>query len=326
MSIQDRTKEFHACVLTLKKPESRKFYPQYKENIPNIDKSKKHIKNDFGNIASKIAKDINKTGEKLQRLTQLAKRKTLFDDKPTEISELIYTIKQDIDCLNSDISKLQDYLHKQKQKNNEKNKGEREHSENVIALLQSKLANTSMKFKNVLEIRKKNIKANKKRNEQFMATTTHVETPGKEFQSPLCIEYDHDNNNPEFMKSKSDCLVLNMDNDNFTTKILPHDSLQQMQLLEEQNSYIDFRSSAIQSIESTIHELGSIFSQLAQIVAEQRETVQRISTNSDDITVNLSSAQQELLKYYQRISNNRWLMLKIFGILISFFLLFVIIS
>jgi syntaxin 5 len=50
---------------------------------------------------------------------------------------------------------------------------------------------------------------------------------------------------------------------------------QQEMLVMEQDRYIDHRSSAIESIESTIAELGSIFQQLATMVAEQRETVQR---------------------------------------------------
>jgi syntaxin 5 len=49
---------------------------------------------------------------------------------------------------------------------------------------------------------------------------------------------------------------------------------EQLRVLE-QDRYIDHRSSAIESIESTIAELGSIFQQLATMVAEQRETVQR---------------------------------------------------
>ncbi|KAG4304410.1 hypothetical protein PORY_002120 [Pneumocystis oryctolagi] len=311
MSIQDRTKEFHACVLTLKRKlkETKKFHSQYKENISNIDESRKQIKNNFGNIANKIAKDINKTGNKLQRLAQLAKRKTLFDDKPNEISELIYIIKQDIENLNSDISNLREYLYKQKSKN-DKNK-ELEHSENVVTLLQNKLANVSIAFKDILEIRTKNMKANKKRSEQFMATTTHSDSPEKEYQSPLYMTYNYKDKGAHLIKSNPECLVLNMNDDNFDTKISPHDSFQQMQLLEEQKSYINSRSSAIQNIESTIHELGSVFSQLAQMVAEQRETVQRISVNTDDVVNNVSSSQQELLKYYQRISNNRWLMLKV---------------
>lgn len=52
------------------------------------------------------------------------------------------------------------------------------------------------------------------------------------------------------------------------------------------------------------------------MVAEQRETVQRIDADTTDIADNISGAQRELLKYYASISSNRWLMIKIFGALI----------
>lgn len=54
------------------------------------------------------------------------------------------------------------------------------------------------------------------------------------------------------------------------------------------------------------------------MVAEQRETVQRIDADVVDIASNVSGAQRELLKYFASISSNRWLMLKIFGVLIVF--------
>ena len=88
--------------------------------------------------------------------------------------------------------------------------------------------------------------------------------------------------------------------------------------LRLQDSYIQSRSTAIEQIESTIAELGQIFTQLAQMVAEQRETVQRIDADTVDIASNVSGAQRELLKYYASISSNRWLMLKVFGVLIVF--------
>lgn len=54
------------------------------------------------------------------------------------------------------------------------------------------------------------------------------------------------------------------------------------------------------------------------MVAEQRETVQRIDADTIDIANNVSGAQRELLKYYASITSNRWLMLKVFGVLIVF--------
>ena len=54
------------------------------------------------------------------------------------------------------------------------------------------------------------------------------------------------------------------------------------------------------------------------MVAEQRETVQRIDADTQDIASNVDSGHRELLKYYASISSNRWLMLKVFGVLIVF--------
>ena len=123
----------------------------------------------------------------------MAKRKTLFDDKSTEIVELIYVIKHDISELNSDIGALQAFV-KQKRGNARVAKGNRgselsEHSNNVVVLLQSKLADTSMGFKEVLEIRTQvgtpcffgaeaqNMKASKDRSEQFVSVLTSQTPP-----------------------------------------------------------------------------------------------------------------------------------------------------
>jgi hypothetical protein len=58
------------------------------------------------------------------------------------------------------------------------------------------------------------------------------------------------------------------------------------------------------------------------MVAEQRETVQRIDADTLDIASNVSGAQRELLKYWGSVSSNRWLMVKLFGVLIVFVSLF----
>lgn len=50
---------------------------------------------------------------------------------------------------------------------------------------------------------------------------------------------------------------------------------QQLQLIDEQDSYIQSRTDTMQNIEATIVELGSIFQQLAHMVKEQEEMVQR---------------------------------------------------
>jgi len=66
--------------------------------------------------------------------------------------ELTYVIKQDIANLNKQIAALQAYTKSKKSSGGSITQVE-EHNNNVVMLLQSKLANTSMSFKDVLEIR-----------------------------------------------------------------------------------------------------------------------------------------------------------------------------
>lgn len=50
---------------------------------------------------------------------------------------------------------------------------------------------------------------------------------------------------------------------------------QQQQIVPLQDSYMQSRAEALQNVESTIHELGSIFNQLATLVSQQGEVAIR---------------------------------------------------
>lgn len=104
-------------------------------------------------------------------MSPVAKRKTLFDDRPVEISELTYIIKRDIASLNGQIAKLQPLASASGSGSSAstamRGKQAEEHCQNVLVMLQGKLATTSMQFKDILEIRTQNMKATKSRTEQF---------------------------------------------------------------------------------------------------------------------------------------------------------------
>ena len=63
------------------------------------DGGAKPRRSEFAKKAAEIGRGISATMGKLQRLAQLAKRKTLFDDRPTEVNELTFVIKQDLSSL-----------------------------------------------------------------------------------------------------------------------------------------------------------------------------------------------------------------------------------
>ena len=70
--------------------------------------------------------------------------------------------------------------------------------------------------------------------------------------------------------------------------------------------------------------MGGIYKRLATIVASQEEVAIRIDENMDATLDNVDGAHKELLKYFENISGNRWLIIKIFLFLIIFSIFFAV--
>lgn len=161
-SIQDRTPEFRS-ILTQAQRRLQTSKQQKHDARPPTRKERSA----FAHQAASIGRGISTTMSKLERLAQLAKRKTLFDDRPVEIAELTYVIKQDLSALNAQIGQLQQLSRTNMGKGPRQ---ESEHNANVVVLLQGKLADVGANFKEVLEVRTKNIQASRSRTENFVSS------------------------------------------------------------------------------------------------------------------------------------------------------------
>ncbi|XP_038849508.1 syntaxin-5a [Salvelinus namaycush] len=297
MTCRDRTNEFQSACKSL---QSRQNGVQHTK--PALSALKQ--RSDFTLMAKRIGKDLSNTFAKLEKLTILAKRRSLFDDKAVEIEELTYIIKQDINSLNKQIAQLQDLI---RSRGAPSGRHIQTHSNTIVVSLQSKLASMSNDFKSVLEVRTENLKQQKNRREQFSQRPVSSPLHANNFKSSVLMQ--------DESRSMAAEVAINMDNQSNPL---------QLQLIDEQDSYIQSRADTMQNIESTIVELGSIFQQLAHMVKEQEETVQRIDANVEDTQLNVDMAHTEILKYFQSVSSNRWLMVKIFLVLIVFFIVFVV--
>ncbi|XP_067681085.1 syntaxin-5-like [Haliotis asinina] len=301
MTCRDRTTEFMSAVKSQQSRQSNGVSPSHR----NRDLRQR---SQFTQIAKRIGRDLANTFAKLEKLTILAKRKSLFDDKPVEIQELTYIIKQDINSLNKQIAQLQELVRSQKSQNG---KHLQSHSNSVVVALQSKLASMSNDFKQVLEVRTENLKHQKSRREQFSESGVSSSLPPSALNG-------HNGSVLLQDEANSGDVAINMDG-------MSNQQYQnQLQLIDEQDSYIQSRAETMQNIESTIVELGSIFTQLAHMVKEQEEMVTRIDSNIEDTQMNIEAAHSEILKYFQSVTSNRWLMIKIFAVLIVFFIIFVV--
>ena len=343
-SIQDRTPEFRSILAQAQKtlsrqrkaggPQSQALLPQQANGAATPPTRKQ--RSEFARNAAAIGRGISGTMGKLQRLGELAKRKTLFDDRPVEIAELTYVIKQDLAGLNQQIGQLQ-VLQRQTGGGagaQSSSREEGEHNKNVVVLLQGKLADVSVNFKEVLEVRTKNIQASRSRQDNFVSSVSHQGQPAHldpgRTDSPLYSTPNRGRSpKPGNQTNNQDVLSLDPSATNPLYAASTSQQQQQLQLMEEgasSNTYIQQRGEAIEAIERTIGELGGIFGQLAQMVSEQAEQIQRIDANTDDVVDNVDGAQRELMKYWSRVQGNRWLVAKMFGVLMIFFLLWVLIA
>ncbi|XP_017162425.1 syntaxin-5a isoform X3 [Poecilia reticulata] len=298
MTCRDRTLEFQSACKSLQGRQQNGVQP----SKPAHNALRQH--SDFTLMAKRIGKDLSNTFAKLEKLTILAKRKSLFDDKAVEIEELTYIIKQDINSLNKQIAQLQDLVRSRAAPGG---RHIQTHSNTIVVSLQSKLASMSNDFKSVLEVRTENLKQQRSRREQFSQPPA-ASSPmmANNFKSSVLMQ--------DESRSMGD-VAIDMDSQSNPL---------QLQLIDEQDSYIQSRADTMQNIESTIVELGSIFQQLAHMVKEQEETIQRIDANVEDTQLNVEAAHTEILKYFQSVSSNRWLMIKVFLVLIVFFIIFVV--
>lgn len=322
MNIKDRSAEFQQSVLVYKKRNKANIRTQEASN----GQEQKHLKSsEFQNKASQIAHEISSTAQLLSKLAILAKRKPMFNDNPVEIAELSFLIKRKIYSIEQNLVDLSKYQRTRQQAQANSTGNDSQHSKNVVTLLNTKMKNISGNFKDVLEERQKLEMNNRERWEKI------AEKPDKNAGSDETSNSNrttYNSSNP-FMSS----VIANDENADGAKSgthelTLPQDS--QLMLMEEgqlsTNQYLQERNRAVETIESTIQEVGNLFQQLASMVQEQGEVIQRIDANVDDIDMNITGAQRELLKYFDKVKSNRWLAVKIFLIIFVFFLIWVLVN
>ncbi|KAI3754269.1 hypothetical protein L1987_54049 [Smallanthus sonchifolius] len=282
------------------------------------------FQSEFNKRASKIGYGIHHTSQKLAKLAKLAKRTSVFDDPTTEIQELTAVIKQDITALNSAVVDLQLLCNSQNESENVSS-DTTTHSTTVVDNLKNRLMSTTKEFKDVLTMRTENLKVHENRRQLFSATASKETANPFVRQRPLASKSSTSSSNsppPWANDSSSSSPLFPRKQADTESQPLIQQQNQQQQMVPLQDSYMQSRAEALHNVESTIHELGNIFTQLATMVSQQGELAIRIDENMEDTLANVDGAQGQLMRYLNSISSNRWLMIKIFFVLIVFLMIF----
>ena len=96
----------------------------------------------------------------------------------------------------------------------------------------------------------------------------------------------------------------------------------QVEMVPASSSYFDARAGAVESVQSTLAELGSIFDQLGNLVAEQGHMLQRVDENAEDALISTQAGHQQLQRLWRNVSSSRTLALRVFAVLAFFIILF----
>lgn len=327
-SYRDRTQEFQSIADRLKKSVQSSSSPSSSGagSQPNGSRSAVSIQSEFNKRASKIGYGIHQTSQKLAKLAKLAKRTSVFDDPTLEIQELTAVIKQDITALNAAVVDLQLLCNTQNESGNISS-DTTSHSTTVVDNLKNRLMTATKEFKEVLTMRTENLKVHESRRQLFSSTASKESTNPFVRQRPLAAKSASSGSPappPPWANgsSSSSSLFPRKQADGESQPLLQQQSQQQQQMVPAQDTYMQSRAEALQNVESTIHELSNIFTQLATMVSQQGEIAIRIDENMEETLANVEGAQSQLVRYLNSISSNRWLMIKIFFVLIVFLMFF----
>ncbi|CAA2960745.1 syntaxin-32-like [Olea europaea subsp. europaea] len=326
-SIRDRTQEFLGIAEKVKKSYSPQNGPSSSGLKPLELQTPMAMQSEFNRKASKIGLGIHQTSHKLSKLAKLAKRTSVFDDPTMEIQELTAVIKQDITALNSAVVDLQ-LLCNSRNGGSNISRDTTTHSTTVVDDLKNRLMSATKEFKEVLTMRTENLKVHENRRQLFSSTAS--KNPANPFvrQRPLAAKSAGSTSAAPALpwatggQSSPNPFSKNQMDGETQPLMSQQQHQQQQELVPVQDSYMQSRAEALQNVESTIHELGNIFNQLATLVSQQGEIAIRIDENMDDTLSNVEGAQGALLKYLNSISSNRWLMIKIFFVLVFFLMIF----
>ncbi|KAI7745749.1 hypothetical protein M8C21_026355 [Ambrosia artemisiifolia] len=307
-SYRDRTHEFSSITERLRKslPSSNAVAGVNTVNsVGGVGGSRSSVafQSEFNKRASKIGYGIHHTSQKLAKLAKLAKRTSVFDDPTTEIQELTAVIKQDITALNSAVVDLQLICNSQNESDNVSS-DTTTHSTTVVDNLKNRLMSTTKEFKDVLTMRTENLKVHENRRQLFSATNSKETANPFVRQRPLANRSTASSSNsppPWASDSSSSAPLFQRKQADTESQPLIQQQNQQQQMVPLQDSYMQSRAEALHNVESTIHELGSIFTQLATMVSQQGELAIRIDENMEDTLANVEGAQGQLMRFFIRI-------------------------
>jgi len=255
-----------------------------------------HMNTELNVISGEIGREIHEMQLKLKELDKLGKKKGIFDTKGADVDNLILSIQEDNRKVTQKIEMLSsrsDHLRGQASSVQAKT-----HVKGVVEALKARQMQVMTDFQRACETRRKTLDSQQKRRKEFTYQTPNT---GPIYGSEII---GHEMTDP----TEKGSLMGGSSGSHQGQQVLYHES----------------RADAMQSVQKVIGELGVMFKKMADMIQEQEYMTLRIDEDITQTQDNMSNAERSLLDYFNNMSGNRSLILKVFGVVIAFVIFFVI--
>ncbi|XP_065565377.1 syntaxin-5-like [Artemia franciscana] len=311
-ALRNRSREFKTIVQTIRQ---KNFYQNVRKN-PQPIQQHSHFMVSARQI---LLEDIQNAYVTLERLSKLVRKKSLFDNKSSEVDSLSAQLKSEIAAIKRKITDLNALKGL--------NPGRKDQvPRSAIISLESCLRNMSTEFEDVLKKRIENMKFQSDRRKELGDTRGSPRYPQRGFPQGSVLVADEkaalvkSASTSSFSSVSSDHVAIDMD----AALSSRYDQTQMMAEADQSEEYLSTRLEEIRNIERTIVEMGQITQQMIGLIHEQGETMQRIEAHVEETAGNIEAGNQELLRYFRSVSSNRWLLFKCFFVVVIFIILFVV--
>lgn len=251
--------------------------------VPDESSSSESVfRTGFNNEAARIGQEIHIAQLKLDELGKLVRQRSIFNDSGSRIGSLTDSVANDISLLTAKVDRFS------VSGRDASNPQMRQYAESLVQTLRQRLAEIVKGLQEVSELRVRIMQEQESRRSKFsFAPSIASQVAANGGYAPV------DTQDPE--------------------SGLPMSSSSQ-----SMSTYHSSRLTSVQGIQRTIAELGQIFTRMASTLQQQEEMVSRIDSDIDTADMHIKEGTNQLMIYFNSISSNRKLMLKIFAILIFF--------
>jgi len=331
MPCRDRTDDFFALL-----DECRKLHTAVDPNASAGLATQRTVHhtpaNGFTKQATKAKDSLRTIDRNLDKLRHLIKKNSVFDDPTVEIESISSEVQHDISALQRSIEHLQ------------REGGCSAHSQGVITALRTQMVTATQDLGSILQTRQQRVVAQAAHREHFSSVgTLSANDITREAAAPLFGQhapmFEQAQEAPGGLRKRAGgSTMLGSGSGVFANGSLDEDEesgaecVLTMPSATEMHDQMQLRRrgdqsrlAAAEGVERMIKELGSTFQQMAGLVSQQGELVQSIDNNVDGAMADVEQGESNLTKYFDNISSDRAMVLKVLGAMLVFGLLFLVI-